>query len=63
MDLRLLKWNGLYLLLGTIHLLPGMGGRGGVRVSEDFWGGHMVFQENRGVSRSLTGVREGTMEN
>ena len=36
---------------------------GGVRVSEDFWGGHMVFQENRGVSRSLTGVREGTMEN
>ena len=62
MDLRLLKWNGLYLSLGTIHLLPGMVGRG-VRVSEDFWGGHMVFQENRGVSRSLTGVREGTVEN
>ena len=39
------------------------GDGGGVWVSEDFWGGHMVFQENRGVSRSLTGVREGTMEN
>ena len=34
-----------------------------MRVSEDFWGGHMVFQENRGVSRSLTGVREGTVDN
>lgn len=43
--------------------IAGDGGEGGVRVSEDFWGGHMVFQENRGVSRSLTGVREGTMEN
>ena len=41
----------------------GGGGGGGVRVSEDFWGGHMVFQGNRGVSRSSTGVREGTMEN
>lgn len=46
------------------HLfIAGDGGGGGVRVSEDFWGGHMVFQGNRGVSRSSTGVREGTMEN
>lgn len=43
--------------------IAGDGGEGGGRVSEDSWGGHMVFQENRGVSRSLTGVREGTMEN
>ena len=53
----------IFIVRDHLFIAGDGGGGGGVRVSEDFWGGHMVFQRNRGVSRSSTGVREGTMEN
>ena len=58
MDLRLLKWNGLYLLLGTIHLLPRMGGRGGGEGVRGFLGrSHGFSREQRSQSIFNRGQR------
>ena len=58
MDLRLLKWNGLYLSLGTIHLLPGMGGRGGGESVRGFLGrSHGFSREQRSQSVFNRGQR------
>lgn len=58
MDLRLLKWNGLYLSLGTIHLLPGMGGRGGGEGVRGFLGrSHGFSREQRSQSVFNRGQR------
>ena len=59
MDLRLLKWNGLYLLLGTIYLLPEMGGggRGGEGVRGFLGRSHGFSREQRSQSFFNRGQR------
>lgn len=57
MDLRLLKWNGLYLSLGTIHLLPGMVGRGGEGVRGFLGRSHGFSREQRSQSVFNRGQR------
>ena len=63
MDLRLLKWNGLYLLLGTIHLLLGMGGGWGGEGVRGFLGRSHGFSREQRSQSVFNRVREGTMEN
>lgn len=57
MDLRLLKWNGLYLLLGTIYLLLGDGGEGGEGVRGFLGRSHGFSREQRSQSVFNRGQR------